>query len=142
MSFKVLSLFVDLFVDFITVYWWVTVLGQHQDKVNFQFRLDVVPLAPIGVLGFVINDQLHRFGKFDQFVFGISEVVFDCQALEDVVEGLLFKVDAQVCKWSLLDTKIANQLNDFIGYVVIDFANVFSVLVTFVIPVNYSLKLL
>ncbi|TWT68865.1 hypothetical protein Pan14r_11480 [Crateriforma conspicua] len=40
--------------------------------------------------------QLHSFRKLDQLVFGIDEVVFSREALQDVVEGLFLEADAEV----------------------------------------------
>ncbi len=60
--FEILGLLEDVFVDFVAVDRRIAVFGEKNDQVDLEFGFDVVALAPVGVLGFIIDDDFHLLG--------------------------------------------------------------------------------
>ena len=61
MFLKVLSLFEDLFIDLVAVDRGVSMVREHDDEVHLQFSLDVGALAPVGILGLVVDNDFYLF---------------------------------------------------------------------------------
>ena len=76
--------------------------AEEEDEIHLQLGLDVGSLAPVGVFGLVVDHGLHCFGKLDQFVLGVGEVVFVGECVEDVIERLLFEIDPHLAEGFLL----------------------------------------
>ncbi len=75
--FEILGLFENVLLDLVAVDRWVAMFGQQNDKVDLELSLDVVSLAPVGVLGFVIDDDFDLLGQDQQPVVRVSKVVLD-----------------------------------------------------------------
>ena len=69
--FEILSLFEDGAEDFVACGRRVFVLGEGEDYLHFQLRLDVCFLVPVDVLCLVVDNVLDIFCKGDVLLFGI-----------------------------------------------------------------------
>ena len=142
MFLKIFCLLEDFFVDLVAVDGRIAVLGEEDDEIDLELGLDVVALAPVGVFGFVVYDCFYLLGEVDEFILWILEVVFMGEGLEDVVEGLLFEIDAHLAEGFLLGLESVEKLDDLIGEVIEDVADKGGLLVAFVVFGNEGLKLL
>ena len=71
MLFKILCLFQYLLKHFIVRHGKITIFGQNQNQIHFQFRLYVITGGPVRVLGLIRYNLLDFCCKFQEFVFWI-----------------------------------------------------------------------
>ncbi len=90
-------------------------LRQQNNEIHLQLRLDVIALAPVGIFGLVINNDLYLLGKRDELILRIFKIILDGEGFQDVVEGLLFKIDAHIGEGFLLFSDGVIEVDDLIG---------------------------
>ena len=93
---KILSLFEDFDVDFVTFHRRVAEFIQDNNQIDFQCRLDVIAFIPVRECGLVINNFLDFLRMRNQLIFGISKVILDAEIFQDIVESGFFKTEATV----------------------------------------------
>ncbi len=68
---EILRLFQNLLEYFIIRHGRITIFGQNQNQIHFQFRLYVITGGPVRVLGLIRYNLLDFCCKFQEFVFWI-----------------------------------------------------------------------
>ena len=54
---------------------------QQNNEIHLQLRLDIITLVPVGILGFVVDNEFYFLCKRNEIFFGVFKIILDGERL-------------------------------------------------------------